>query len=865
MWHRTLNRAIQALIILIITYYTLIGGFVAGIREYPWRITTEIITFLLLGGWLFKKLVKKEDLLKTPLDWPILALIAVSLVSAPFSTDPRVSWENAFLNILFVLLFYFTLELVLNLNLRKKFINAILVVSAVIALIGLFEFWQWYGGQLVRDVNWQSTGLSLRLLEPIRIKSVLHNPNYLAYFLLVGLGLSLKKIIDTQPWWKKAAWTSYMLMILANLALTQSRGGGLGVLVIFFSFFGMLWIASFRSQKLKQINRTQTMAMIGSMLALAVIFVWLISSRTNLFTASIIDILRERSDFWWASLKMAADHPLTGVGAGTYPTQYLLYRDLSAFGVGFIITHAHNLWLTIIAEYGLLGLGAVVWTMIAFGSATYHSFKQPQEKTEFMWLVASIAILLGQATHNLFDDFLEFPVYTWYTIFIGTLCLAPRQVTINSNAVKKWPWRTLLATIAGLIVLLSALYFNRGFAAYHRARLASQENDWAQTTIWLEQAVMLDPTNRFYLQQLALSYSWLAQVDHRYLPLAIETQQKVIQQNSAYPLDYAHLACLYWEVGNTEAAIATMTQAVLTEAPISNYAGLRSWHTGQVTYQFNLGYYYERTGNSAQAQVYYQQSMLHRPEVAGSIFWQQTPERVILRQSIIEDINPQDVPFATVALINYFAGNYQPLLNLSAIKLVETPNDIGARIMRARALIELGQQVEVATILHDIPTANLGQYTPVYLDLIDQLNLTEEYLQEIEKTIQIAAVLGGEAISPIISYYWGQLAEKQKNSDQAENKYQEAIFRATAIDTDYANLIGRRLPLAQERMPCLLFPYTEQELSLPSLRLATLYEAANETEAAKNVYENLLLYEPYHQLARERLKRLHDQDLSKTQ
>ena len=131
-----------------------------------------------------------------------------------------------------------------------------------------------------------------------------------------------------------------------------------------------------------------------------------------------------------------------------------------------------------------------------------------------------------------------------------------------------------------------------------------------------------------------------------------------------------------------------------------------------------------------------------------------------------------------------------------------------------------------------------------------------ETIQIQEKDIQTEAVLGGQAASPIIYYHWGQLAEAQGNLDLAKEKYQEAVFRATAIDTDYANLIGRREPLAQEKMPCLLLPYAEQELSAPSLRLATLYQVTAAPESARDVYINLLLYEPYNATARENLTSL---------
>lgn len=782
MWRRTLDRLIQTLVILLIAYYTVIGGFVAGVREYPWRLTTEIITFLLVGGWLLKKLIRRENLPATPFDLPILALIISSILSAAFSTDPRVSWENVLLNALFGLLFYFSLELALNHSLKLKIINAVLVISGVITLIGLIEFWEWYGGSLLNDVNWRSTALSFTWDNLPRIKSILQNPNYLAYFLLIPLGLSLGKIANSTHQWQRLAWICYFLMTLIPLVLTRSRGGSLGGIILFAGFMGLLWL-TYHKTSLPQLWRRPQFIIIGiTVFVIAYLFLYIITSRINFSDLSLAGILNERLDFWRASINMVAAQPITGVGPGTYPMQYLLYRDLSRGGVAFIITHAHNLWFTILAEYGLLGIIIVFWTMILFIRIAYTALKQPSNRAEAVWLVTALAVITGQATHNLFDDFLEFPVYTWYTILLVTICLVPQQARLQPAAFHL-PWRFWLGLVSGVMIVLGAFWFNRGFAAYHQAVLASQNDNWPQTATWLEQAVNLDPTNKFYQQQLALSYGWLAHTDQSWLPRAIAAQQRVIDQQTTYPLDYAHLACLHWQQGDTALAIKAMRHAVAAEAPVATYAGLKSWHTSQVTYHFNLGYYYESSGDLEQAQAHYQQSILQRPEIAVSIFWNQTPFRLQMRQKIMDNENVPTVP---------------------------------------------------------------------YLDLVS----SPESVQAQEKAIQTAAVLTGQGASPIIYYQWGRLAEAQHNLDLAKKKYQEAIFRATAIDTDYANLIGRREPLAQEKMPCLLLPYAEQELSAPSLRLAALYQAAAAPELARDVYINLLLYEPYNSTAQEKLASL---------
>ena len=60
-----------------------------------------------------------------------------------------------------------------------------------------------------------------------------------------------------------------------------------------------------------------------------------------------------RWQYWYSSAKMYADHPLTGVGPGNFSYFYTQYKIPSALET---ITNPHNFLLTIITQYGPLGL-----------------------------------------------------------------------------------------------------------------------------------------------------------------------------------------------------------------------------------------------------------------------------------------------------------------------------------------------------------------------------------------------------------------------------------------------------------------------------------------------------------------------------
>ena len=71
----------------------------------------------------------------------------------------------------------------------------------------------------------------------------------------------------------------------------------------------------------------------------------------------------ERLAHWQAALGMAQDHPWLGVGFGNYEPAY---ADYALINWPYPLGHAHNYYLTILAETGVVGLVAYfgVWTAV---------------------------------------------------------------------------------------------------------------------------------------------------------------------------------------------------------------------------------------------------------------------------------------------------------------------------------------------------------------------------------------------------------------------------------------------------------------------------------------------------------------------
>ncbi len=83
--------------------------------------------------------------------------------------------------------------------------------------------------------------------------------------------------------------------------------------------------------------------------------------------------LIERQAHWQAALNMLTDHPWTGVGFSNYQPLYEQYRLLNW---PMPLGHAHNIYLNVAAETGLIGLGLYLALWISIFALTFRTIRQ---------------------------------------------------------------------------------------------------------------------------------------------------------------------------------------------------------------------------------------------------------------------------------------------------------------------------------------------------------------------------------------------------------------------------------------------------------------------------------------------------------
>jgi O-antigen ligase len=186
-------------------------------------------------------------------------------------------------------------------------------------------------------------------------------PNDMALTLALVIPLAMYLAMDGRPvfrWLYRAA----AGLAISALLLTASRTG-LVVCVVAFGFAVWTWRASSLEQKLANV------ALLAILISGTVRFAPP-TARARLATLpaeASSGTLHQRTQIWQAGLKMVKDHPLLGVGVGSYAEGVRPY--LASVGLPNYHFVAHNTFLSVLAECGLIGF--TLYAMWLLVQATY--------------------------------------------------------------------------------------------------------------------------------------------------------------------------------------------------------------------------------------------------------------------------------------------------------------------------------------------------------------------------------------------------------------------------------------------------------------------------------------------------------------
>jgi tetratricopeptide (TPR) repeat protein/O-antigen ligase len=495
--------------------------FSSAFNEYgtPKMVIAQVIAVALAMCWLASMVLDGEvALIDTPLTYTFMAFLAVQVVSLFLA-------YNAFegLGILFGYVSFFLIASLIFYVVQKpsdmqRLCMLMVWVGSIVAVIGLLQ----HNGVYHFGAPWNL---------PI---STIGNVNFTAQYYIVVFPIALVLLFMPHRFWIQMGIGTAVFLMACHLVVLGSRGGWLGALVALATLgFAML----FRHYKVgRRLADATVMAVVlvglgwpvltGMMSGIQVGEGRNLGHLIDTYQTRVVqrvenaiyledDSTLQRVRLWEDTVRMIWDKPLLGVGLGNFAFNVPKYmsresllvkqrreqqtgQDLMAFG-------AHNEYLEIWAETGILGMGVLVVLLYQLLTAVYHLVLRYIRGEEPLLVVGLAAAVLATLTHSFFSTNLQQPVSaTHFWIVVGMIWSLKlnvegrsRVALLETNARKFAQGLLALSAAVLLLVLVMGVRTLWGEYYYQRGKLYFKYKAYADAEQLWDRATQFEPTKYF--------------------------------------------------------------------------------------------------------------------------------------------------------------------------------------------------------------------------------------------------------------------------------------------------------------------------------------------------------------------------------
>ena len=393
-------------------------------------LSLQLLSLLGLTFWILK-MISTESISwrSSSLDKPLFSYLLWGCFSLIWSI-------NVYSTILFIPLFLSgpIILFIINNSIREqKSIDRLLLIIIVVGFcFGIYGILQYYGIDFrvwERDIGRQ------------RVMGVFGNVNYFAEYLIFPLSLSIGLILSKNKIFNKFFLILGLLAMGLALLFTFTRGSYLAI-AITIPMMLFLYFKSAKNEKDKKFYmKIALLFLLLTIIAIALIYVphplnkkgttlGKLRSRVTIETLTSDSSILNRIAIWKYTWMMIEDYTLLGSGLGTYAYHTLKYQT-EFFDIGNnrdIYSHvkavqAHNEYLQLWSELGIIGLLLFLWTIFAYYRNIFINIGKVDEKQQAITIG-----LTGGVTAVLVDAIFGFPLQlatsvSLFWMFLGlTVC-----------------------------------------------------------------------------------------------------------------------------------------------------------------------------------------------------------------------------------------------------------------------------------------------------------------------------------------------------------------------------------------------------------------------------------------------------------
>lgn len=390
-------------------------------------------------GWLAWHIIQRKPLLdfqQTKILLPIIVfVIAIGLTA--FTAFSLHVWVSEWLKWLIII----TMILLVS-RFHDKYLPQwlafMLIISAVAnAIVGLYIFFGGSGADhlLINGRYFRAFGTFgqpnpfggfLGLMLPISMMSVwgygtqlirhyIHKSkvSYINLFLFVCFSLmTVVLLAGLVASWSRGAWLAFIVSVAAmGFALPHKLWQSIVLSGLITFVVVVLWCAGLIPQSIMQRVTSSTEELIT------------IQDVRGVDITSANYAINERLAHWQAAQNMARDYPWLGVGLGNYEVAYEQYRLINWDEP---LGHAHNYYLNILAEAGMIGLIAYLglWGSILWFTWNARSHPDIVNRSLMVGLFGTWVYL---AFHSLLDNLYVNNLFIHLGVMLGLLNIVYQQ------------------------------------------------------------------------------------------------------------------------------------------------------------------------------------------------------------------------------------------------------------------------------------------------------------------------------------------------------------------------------------------------------------------------------------------------------
>jgi putative inorganic carbon (HCO3(-)) transporter len=351
---------------------------IAAETHYPLPLDIgQLVLIGLFAIWLLNGIAHRENiyLLVSNVQMPLLVFTAAAALTLPSAVVPQLAISELLKWIEMLALISLCMALFTKRDI-EWLLFTIVLAGSMQAAVGLYEFLGGSGAEHLRILDDRffrafgtfgqpnPFGAFMGITLPIALTGILRKLQALWHeggrrsiqlwkdqtqrteliwlaFYGIASGLLFAGLLAS---WSRGAWMGFgAAAVIMLVFLPRSMQGKAAIFVAVIVFGGIVWGAGLLPDALT--------ARMSS-------FVGELTTITDVRGVDITDsnyAVTERIAHWQAAVRMAEDHPWLGVGFGNYEAAYPQYQLMNwpqALG------HAHNYYLNLLAETGILGLAA---------------------------------------------------------------------------------------------------------------------------------------------------------------------------------------------------------------------------------------------------------------------------------------------------------------------------------------------------------------------------------------------------------------------------------------------------------------------------------------------------------------------------